>query len=203
MCHPDNETVSVILLFTSSPFLNAQLMKVGHSGAPQHPNVFISFPFFLYHAFIHEWRDNEMDPLRFFKHKIRKCKCEIGEKSEESFAGSETNPKLMLILRFGSQHISITITFGEEGGGGGVAHRRAAGRRASFNSRIISFQTTSMSGSQHHHHVLKKQQLKWANTYALASCCGQQRQQIIHVQEWEDGLILKAHLSSAWADILA
>lgn len=68
-----------------------------------------------------------MDPLRFFKHKIRKCKCEIGEKSEESFAGSETNPKLMLILRFGSQHISITITFGEEGGGVGVAHRRAAG----------------------------------------------------------------------------
>lgn len=72
-----------------------------------------------------------MDPLRFFKHKIRKCKCEIGEKSEESFAGSETNPKLepklMLILCFGSQHISITITFGEEGGGGGVAHGRAAG----------------------------------------------------------------------------
>lgn len=31
MCHPDNETVSVILLFRSSPFLNAQLMKVGHS----------------------------------------------------------------------------------------------------------------------------------------------------------------------------
>lgn len=35
-----------------------------------------------------------MDPLRFFKHKILKCECEIGEKSEETIGGSETNPKL-------------------------------------------------------------------------------------------------------------
>lgn len=38
----DRETGSVNVLFTYSPFLKAQLMKVGPSGAPQHPSVFIS-----------------------------------------------------------------------------------------------------------------------------------------------------------------